>query len=136
MLSPPDIDQLLQFALAQGNYGSPSNAYVGMIAPNDIHYVILFNGNYNDALVTFSQQQLDNFSTLLQWRNYAMLNNTQYSSDGKSLNSNGLERLFFRTLKDMGLDEKINLQRIENNGIIKTINKNTDGTTTTAIPGP
>ncbi|WP_312994658.1 hypothetical protein [Chryseobacterium flavum] len=30
MLSPPDIEQLLQFALAQRNYGTPSNAFMGM----------------------------------------------------------------------------------------------------------
>ncbi|AZA91318.1 Uncharacterised protein [Chryseobacterium nakagawai] len=40
MLSPPDIDQLLQFALAQGNYGVPTNAFMGMVAPNGMHYVL------------------------------------------------------------------------------------------------
>jgi hypothetical protein len=35
----------------------------------------------------------------------------------------------------MGLDGKINLQRIENDGTIKTVTKNNDGTTT-AVPCP
>lgn len=43
--------------------------------------------------------------------------------------------VFFKALKDMGLDSKIDLQRIENDGTIKTIVKNTDGTTT-ATPCP
>ncbi|WP_261510374.1 hypothetical protein [Chryseobacterium paludis] len=125
MLSPPDIDQLLQFALAQGN-GNPtnaSNAYLGMVAPNGMHYVILFNGTYNDALVTFSQQDLDDHVTRYQTR-YGMF---------KPSTSEGYEKLFFKSLNDMGLNGKVTLQRIESDGTIKTVTKNDNGTTT-AIP--
>jgi hypothetical protein len=41
-----------------------------------------------------------------------------------------LEKLFFDSLKNIGLDGKVNLQRVENDGTVKTIIKNTDGTIT------
>jgi len=121
MLSPPDIDQLLGFARAQGNYGDPTQAFVGMVAPNGMHYIIRFEGTYQDALANFSQAQLDNYSTLMISRNFTMLSNSQYSSDGKILNSKGVEKLFFKALKDLGLQGKVNLQRIDSDGI-KNIN--------------
>lgn len=49
MLSPPDINQLLGFARAQGNNGDPTLAFVGMVAPNGMHYIIRFTGTYQDA---------------------------------------------------------------------------------------
>lgn len=89
-----------------------------MVAPNDVHYIIQFNGNYDDALVTFSQQDLDEFKRDFQTR-YGLY---------KSLGKTGIEKLFFNTLKDMNLEGKIILQRIENDGKINTIIKNNDGT--------
>lgn len=125
MLSPPDIEQLLQFVLAQGNYGNPSNAFMGMVAPNGMHYVATFSGNYNDALISFSQQDLNNFTD-----NMAMRKGMYNPST-----PNGFEKLFFAILNDMSLNGKVNLQRIESDGTIKTIIKNNDGTTT-AVPCP
>ncbi|WP_157761391.1 hypothetical protein [Chryseobacterium camelliae] len=122
MLAPADIEQLLQFALAQGNYGNSSAAYVGMVAPNDVHYIIQFNGNYDDALVTFSQQDLDEFKIKYQEINEIMLLDSQYSIDHIKLNTNGIEILFFDILKKMGLYGKVNLQRIDKSGVIKNIN--------------
>lgn len=128
MLSPPDIEQLLQFALAQGNNGVPTNAFIGMVAPNGMHYVIWFNGGYNDALVTFSQEQINGFSD--KYRDLAgdlketLLYGTKYINSDGSINNLGVETLFFDTLKNMGLDGKVNLQRIENGGTIKSINLN------------
>ncbi|WP_294234713.1 hypothetical protein [uncultured Chryseobacterium sp.] len=130
MLSPPDIDQLLQFALAQGNGSSIAvgNAYVGMIAPNGMHYIIQFNGIYQDALITFTDETLQPFKDRYQTR-YGMI------SSGGTVGNEAIERFFFKTVKDMGLEGKINLQRVESDGTIKTIVKNTDGSTT-AIPCP
>ncbi|WP_273006148.1 hypothetical protein [Chryseobacterium sp.] len=127
MLSPPDIDQLLQFALAQGNGNSTnaSNAFIGMVAPNGMHYVATFNGSYNDALVTFSQQQIDNYVSDYQilkndLTSSLLYGNTYINSDG-SINNLGVEKLFFDTLKNMGLDGKVNLQRVESNGNGNTV---------------
>ncbi|ANF52764.1 hypothetical protein A0O34_20590 [Chryseobacterium glaciei] len=123
MFSPADIEQLLQFALAQptSNPANASNAYLGMVAPNGMHYVIQFNGNYDGALVTFSQYDLDNYSIKYQNISDVMLLDPQYSTDHLNLNNKGVEALFFDTLKKMGLDGKVNLQRIESGGVIKNI---------------
>ncbi|KMQ68683.1 hypothetical protein ACM39_05145 [Chryseobacterium sp. FH2] len=127
MLSPPDIDQLLGFARAQGNYGNPSNAYLGMVAPNGMHYVIWFNGNYSDALTNFSQDQLNIYTKKYRDRESALSEDLNYVNYlGADLNTNGLEKLFFETLKSMGLEGKVNLQKIENDGIVKNINVNTN----------
>lgn len=130
MFSPPDIEQLLQFALAQGNYGNPSNAYMGMVAPNGMHYVMTFNGNYNDALVTFSQEELNKLTDRYQVR-YGM-----YKPSNREMNNGEIENFFFKALKDMGLNGKANLQRIENDGTIKSVTLNGDNNTSTATPCP
>jgi len=127
MLSPPDIDQLLGFARAQptSNPLNVNNAYVGMIAPNGMHYVIWFNGTYQDAITNFSQDDLDLFSD--KYRDSArdlkepILNGTKYIDSNGEINNLGVETLFFETLKEMGLDGKVNLQRIESGGTVKII---------------
>ncbi|WP_123983937.1 hypothetical protein [Chryseobacterium sp. G0201] len=126
MLSPPDIDQLLGFARTQptSNPTNVNDAYVGMVAPNGMHYVIWFNGTYQDAITNFSQEQLDEYNDRYQTR-YGL-----YKPSTGDMSNEAIERFFFKALKDMGLDGKINLQRIENDGTIKTIIKNSDGTTT------
>ncbi|SHL82883.1 hypothetical protein [Chryseobacterium contaminans] len=129
MLSPPDVDQLLGFARAQGNYGDPTKAFVGMVAPNGMHYVIWFNGTYEDAVKTFSQEQLDEYTDRYQTR-YGM-----YKPTSGEMSNEEIEKFFFRALIDMELDGKIKLQRVENDGTVKMIIKNTDGTTT-ATPCP
>jgi hypothetical protein len=123
MFSPPDIDQLLGFAKAQptSNPANINNAYLGMIAPNGMHYVIQFTGTYQDAIKTFSQEDLDNYKIIYQNVSDVMLLDSQYSTDHLKLNAKGVETLFFDTLKKMGLDGKVNLQRIEDNQI-KNIN--------------
>nr|WP_314495160.1 hypothetical protein [uncultured Chryseobacterium sp.] len=70
MLSPPDIDQLLGFARAQptSNPANVNNAFMGMVAPNGMHYVIWFNGTYQDAITTYSQSDLDAFGRDYQTR--------------------------------------------------------------------
>ncbi|WP_374465221.1 hypothetical protein [Chryseobacterium sp.] len=131
MLSPPDIDQLLGFARAQpiSNPENVKNAYVGMVAPNGMHYVIRFNGTYQDAITNFSQEQLDEYTDRYQTR-YGI-----YKPSSGDMNNEAIEKFFFKALKDMGLEGKVNLQRIENDGTVKMIIKNTDGTIT-ATPCP
>lgn len=127
MLSPPDIDQLLGFARAQptSNPANVTDAYIGMVAPNGMHYVIQFNGNYQDSLINFSQDQLnqlkDDYIDLANDLTSTIVNGTTYINSNGTINTLGVETLFFATLKKMGLEGKVNLQRIEN-GIIKNIN--------------
>lgn len=130
MLSPPDVDQLLGFARAQptSNSENVKNAFVGMVAPNGMHYVIWFNGSYQDSITSFSQNDLNNY--VIDYReleknltDFAKNGNTYINSDG-TINNLGVEKLFFETIKNMGLEGKINLQRIENDGSVKNINLN------------
>ena len=137
MLSPGDFDQLLSFALGQGNL-NVSNAYLGMVAPNGMHYVIRFAGNYSDATMNFDQAQINNCAEFFKDRNDFYSNDSQYSNDYINLNSDGLEKIFFETIKEMGLTNKITLIRIEdnnNNTVAKIITQNNDGSIT-ATPCP
>ncbi|MCJ7933131.1 MAG: hypothetical protein MUW56_05715 [Chryseobacterium sp.] len=128
MLSPPDIDQLLGFARAQptSNPANVKNAFVGMIAPNGIHYVIWFNGTYQDALTNFSQDSLNKYTQKYRKLEKDLTDETisgmKYMNSDGSINNLGVEKLFFETLKSMGLEGKVNLQRIENDGTVKNIN--------------
>ena len=137
MFSPNDIEQLLGFARAQGNYGVPSNAYLGMVAPNGMHYVIRFNGNYNAAMVTFTDDDLKKFKEdyreLKGNLTEPLLNGTMYINSDGSINNLGVEKLFFETLRNMDLIGKAILQRVDNSGTVNTIYNNNDGTIT-AVP--
>lgn len=128
MFSPPDIDQLLGFAKAQptSDPANVNNAYMGMVAPNGMHYIIWFNGTYQDAITTYSQLQMDNY--VIDYRKLEKeltdfaKNGTTYVDSTGSINNLGVEKLFFETLKNMGLQGKIDLKRIENDGTVQNIN--------------
>lgn len=131
MFSPPDIDQLLGFARAQPTSSdNTKNAYLGVVAPNGMHYVMSFNGTYQDALTNFSQAQIDNYTADYReleknLTDFAKNGNTYINSDG-TINNLGVEVLFFETLKNMGLSGKANLQRIALDNTIQTIEINTN----------
>ncbi|WP_234111074.1 hypothetical protein [Chryseobacterium sp. R2A-55] len=124
MFSPGDFDQLLNFALGQGNL-TVTNAYLGMVARNGMHYIIRFNGSYNDALVTFSDTDLKKYR-----RDYREIkknlmdpekNGSNYINADGSINNKGVEKLFFEITQNMNLSNKISLQRIENNGNVQSV---------------
>ncbi|MCY0977137.1 hypothetical protein PGH12_01535 [Chryseobacterium wangxinyae] len=134
--SPPDIDNgLLKFARSQPA-GEHNDAYFGMIVKKVCstctggfkmyHYVIRFNGSYSDATTSFSQNELDIHKKTYQTR--AGLYNSSSSNEG-------LEKLLFKSIKDMGLEGKIILQRIEDNGAVTIITQNSDKTIN-AVPCP
>ncbi|WP_299182198.1 hypothetical protein, partial [uncultured Chryseobacterium sp.] len=151
MHSPPDIDNnLLSFARAQPT-GEHKNAYFGMIVkkactscPSGFkvyHYIIRFDGDYSDALTSFSQSDLDNFRIDYQNREFDLTNptgiyGTTYIDGSGRITNEGLEKLFFDTLKAMNLDGKILLQRIEEDGTINNITIDASGIHTTATPCP
>ncbi|MCE4063649.1 hypothetical protein LXM63_00950 [Chryseobacterium gleum] len=132
MLSPNDIDQLLGFARAQPTSNSENlyNAYLGMVAPNGMHYVIWFNGTYEDAVKTFSQVEINNYKTDFRELEKNLTdeakNGMTYMNGDGSINNLGAEKLFFETLKNMGLEGKVKLQRIESDGTVKTIGLNSN----------
>ncbi|WP_294284999.1 hypothetical protein, partial [uncultured Chryseobacterium sp.] len=151
MHSPPDIDNnLLAFARAQPA-GEHKNAYFGMIVKKvctgcpsgykTYHYIIRFDGTYDDSLTSFSQLDLDKLNDNYSEK-YGDLTDptgtygtTYIDSTGKITNE-GLEKLFFDTLREMNLENKIILQRIEEDGTINNIVMNSSGTHVTATPCP
>ncbi|WP_294300414.1 hypothetical protein, partial [uncultured Chryseobacterium sp.] len=151
MHSPPDIDNnLLAFAKAQPT-GEHKNAYFGMIVKKTCagcpagykiyHYIIRFDGSYTDSLTSFSQTDLDNFNIDYQNRIFDLTDKTgiygtTYIDSSGKITNEGLEKLFFDTLKAMNLSNKILLQRIEEDGTVNNITINSAGTHTTATPCP
>ncbi|WP_162926091.1 hypothetical protein [Chryseobacterium aurantiacum] len=140
IFSATDIDTFLDIVRYQ-NIGNMGNAYFGIVAPNDVHYIMHFNGNHADIPPAGSYSEVD----ITVW-NIAMLRSTwnilnkdtsgvYCNKSTNRLNSKGLEKVFFDTLKKMGLENKVTLQKVDSNNKIATVIKKNDGTTTD-IPCP
>ena len=147
MFSPADILKMLHYALAQP-IDDLSNGFLGMVGSEECNtcpggykyhnYIIRFSGNSEELVKYIYQTNWDknnlkrtyeyNKNQLSQDLNYA---NYQYGP----LNGSGLEKLFFDTLLDMGMEGKVNLQRIDENGTVQNITLNSNGTTN-ATPCP
>lgn len=144
MFSPPDIaDALFGFAAGQSVQDGPGNAYLGMIAaewcntcPNNaqyIHYVIKYTGTGTElGNYVYTEAQMKQFEN--NYRQIAgdladtSINGSTYvKNSAGDLNEKGLEKLFFDSLKNMGLDGKVNLQRVEANGAINNVALNNNG---------
>ncbi|WP_345203660.1 hypothetical protein [Chryseobacterium ginsengisoli] len=143
MFSPQDIgDTLLGFAAAQNNV---SDAYFGMIAaewcncpPSNkqfLHYVIQYTGaasdlgiggNYNFTAAQMKQFENKYLIKVRELTNTSLNGNTYIKNNAGDLNEKGLEKLFFETLKNMNLNGKVNLQRIEN-GIVNNVTLDSNG---------
>lgn len=151
MVSPPDIvDTLFGFASAQSINDGVGNAYFGMIAAETcssctggikyVHYVIRFAGT-GAELANFVYSPAQMVKIINDYRKTATdlsdpyISGTTYINSSGDLNEKGLEKLFFDTLINMGLDNKILLQRVENNGTVYNVTKNSSGIIT-AIPCP
>lgn len=133
IFSATDIATLIEIARYQ-SIGNVGNAFSGLVAPNGIHYVTYFNGNHADLPAVGSYSEIDikiwEIQMLKLYRK--LLKDSAYYNviNGKKImNSKGLELILFDALKKMGLENKIILQKIEDNNI-STINQNQDGTTT------
>ncbi|SEH42050.1 hypothetical protein [Chryseobacterium culicis] len=102
-----------------------------MVALSGMHYIIWFNGIYQYAIKSYSQEQIDDYildyvKTENDLTDKAKNGMTYMNSDG-TINNLGVEKLFFETLKNMGLEGKVNLQRIDTNGI-QNINLDSNNT--------
>ncbi|MCQ4140052.1 hypothetical protein [Chryseobacterium sp. EO14] len=136
IFSATDISTLIEIARYQ-SIGHAEDAFVGIVAPNDTHYVIYFNGNHADLpiLENYSETQLETWNIQQTILMFALAKKSEYyqTVNGKKiLNDKGLERIFYSTLGKMGLENKIILQKIADNNVL-TINQNADGT---IIPVP
>lgn len=135
IFSATDINTLLEIARYQ-DIGNTDNAFYGLIAPDDIHYLIYFNGTHADLPASGSYSDID----IDVWKIYQlrdMWNILNKDTSGiycnnttNTLNSKGLEKVFFDTLNKMGISSnKIVLQKIDSNNNISTVIKNNDGMT-------
>ncbi|WP_336702531.1 hypothetical protein [Chryseobacterium indologenes] len=144
--SPFDIvDTLFGFAAAQSVNDGVGNAYFGMIAAEwcntcsggkkEIHYVIRYVGTgtelgkfvYSPAKVAqITSKYLRKANELTNTN----LNGNTYRNSAGDLNEKGLEKLFFDTLTNMGLDNKVVLQRVEPNGTVYNVTQDSSGTIT------
>lgn len=149
MVSPPDIvDTLFGFAAAQSAADGVGNAYYGMIAAEScstcpdgvkyVHYVIRFAGTGTELggfvfSSTQMKQFIDDYMEAKSDLTSTIVNGSTYINSSGGLNEKGLEKLFFDTLKNMGLSGKVNLQRVEDNGAVYNIVQDSAGNIT-AVP--
>ena len=151
MFSPPDIvDTLFGFAAAQSVNDGVGNAYFGMIAAEwcntctggkkEIHYVIRYAGTGTElGNFVYSPAQMAQFKNDYQTKESELtntsLNGSTYINSAGDLNEKGLEKLFFDTLTNMGLSNKVLLQRVEPNGTVYNVTQDNFGAIT-ATPCP
>lgn len=137
IFSATDIATLIEITRYQ-SLGNANNAFMGLIAPNGIHYVIRFSGNHSDLPANAfneDQQEIWNFAQFAVYRDLLKDSNFYSTINGeKVLNNKGLEQLFFKTIEKMNLQNRVILQKVDDNNV-STINKNSDGTTE-EIPCP
>ncbi|AZA60890.1 hypothetical protein [Chryseobacterium indoltheticum] len=132
MFSPADILSMLTYSLTQP-IGNLSNGFLGMVGTEKCgtcpdgykyhNYIIRFSGN---------SQELEDYLFKTNWDEDAldeyygdrvreMKNNSLNINEYGRLNNNGLQKLFFDTLKSMKMEGKVTLQKIEDNGLVQNI---------------
>ena len=94
-----------------------------------LHYVIQYTGEAADigtgGSYVFTSAQMKQFEKDYQKKVDKLLKDSSYSiNNGAMLNEAGLEKLFFDTLKNMGINGDVNLQKIDSNGSIINVNNN------------
>ncbi|PWN67678.1 hypothetical protein [Chryseobacterium oncorhynchi] len=148
MFSPPDIVKMLSFAMAQTN-GNIGNGFMGMIGSEPCsscpdgyryyHYMINFNGTSQElaGFLYNANWDLESLKDDYRDKEKELSENLSYTNQlGGNLNSNGLQKLFFDTLKNMKMEGKVSLQKIEDNGTVQSVTLNSNGSSTTATPCP
>lgn len=141
MFSPADILSMLTYSLAQP-IDDLSNGFLGMVGSEECgtcpdgykyhNYIIRFSGNSQELVKYLFQTNWDEIALdkIYKRRKKELSKDTNYADyEYGPLNSDGLEKLFFDTLQNMGMEGKVNLQRIENNGTIQNITQNNNGIT-------
>lgn len=135
MFSVQDIENLLYLALFQGN-GNQGNAYSGLTGAAtcsscpggyyNFHYIMQYTGvDYNE---------LGQFVNNAQWdsdeiRSYYVDLHTKlmygpnhyYNYQYNNLSHEGVEKLFFGVLDEMGLKDKVSLKRVNANNEVENI---------------
>lgn len=140
MFSPEDIMSFLTLALYQG-VGNQGDALDGMVGStvcdactdtNNSHYYefyMNFTGTYQELVDAYNNLSAQNFVDIVasytaSYDEYNHTNSPYYDVYKETVSNEGLQKLFFKTLKLMGLENKITLQSVGKNGSIKKFNSN------------
>ena len=134
IFSAKDISTLIEIARYNGS-SNPTNAFMGLIAPNGIHYLIRFNGLQTDLppFNSFSdvQKEIWNIEQAIQKNDLLSENQFTQTINGKKiLNFKGLEKILFDTLEKMGLKDKVVVQKMDDNNNVSIVIQNPDKSTT------
>ncbi|MDY3350472.1 hypothetical protein PG357_00580 [Riemerella anatipestifer] len=123
IFSASDVASLIEIARYRG-IGNREDAFMGMVAPGDIHYLIRFTGKENElpAYGSYSPEMLKELNNK-QWMYYQ-----DTFSKPNLTKEQRLEQTLFNTLEQMGLKDKVTLQRIDKNNNVSTISQNQNGT--------
>ncbi len=124
MFSPADISALIEIARYQGvnSQSVPSDAFLGMVANYNIHYIIIFNGAQSALpAYPYAEDYITSLTVdMLGLAYYYLFNKPEYVqviNNEKVLNADGRAALFFETITRMGLQNKVNLLHIDDNSI-------------------
>jgi hypothetical protein len=132
ILAPQDVMTFLHIVREQDT-NSLGNAYSGTVSSSGT-YFINFTGTASDLppAMTEAQEKVyvaDLVKAYKEWED-VLSEDDRYSIDYLKVNKpQGLEILFFKLLKKMNLNDKVQLIK-EENGNTSTIKENTNGTTT------
>lgn len=132
MFSPADIIKMLHYALSQPD-ANIYNGFLGMVG-TEVCSTCLDGYKYHNYVIRFSGTlyELGKFVNQTNWdydaldkdfedREDIMRDNPLYTNEYGKLNSKGLQKLFFDTLKNMGIEGKISLQKVEDTGSVQNI---------------
>ncbi len=144
MFSPQDILTLISIARFQ-NPNNINNGFLGLVGPNGTNYLIRFTGSFSQLQALpyqYNQVKVSIWNVRSIGLKDKLLKDLsgQYGSlaDNK-LNSLGEQKLFFDTLKMMGLQNLISLQKVEKdatepNNIEYTVNNVLQNSDETVAP--
>ena len=131
ILSPADINAFISYLHNAKNNNIPfSKLFAGMLSedgsPTSYNiYQVMYNGDGNDLPIEYDSIQVKNFTK--EYLKRAQLN----VNDDKSIDHDNLQKLFFKTLGDMGLTNIV-LFKIKDN-IIRKITFDSQGKPTETI---
>ncbi|MDQ8143811.1 hypothetical protein [Chryseobacterium sp. CFS15] len=152
IFSPPDIHNLFPHIIisvtSPGGAPTVKDVFKGIVGSAEcnncpggkeyFHYIIRFNGTMDQAsTISSTNYDMTKLKKEYKRRDNELVSASMYSNnDGLSLNSKGVEKLFFETLDKMEIAKDLMiLQSVDSNGNISTIKLNPDGTTE-AVPCP
>lgn len=147
--STEDIIGVMSFAIY--NPDNYKDSFLGMIGSTVCstcnggyyyyHYLIRYTGSYAEihTLLNLTNWDHETLGDEYRQRQRELRTTPAYTDNQlETISNKGLEKLFFETLKKMGLENKISLQRVDDNGTNQIVNNITldENNEPMAIPCP